>query len=697
MRRIGTQVELTEDERGRLIGELNYWQNRSSSFYSNREKESCAFHQIWKGQNVSGVRENTKESLAWPFDGASDQRVRWGDTAFQDLLSLVVVALDGARVEVTCDGTVQGQKRASAIQKVLKWCRRKLGAKWYTQIAALLRYMLVDTPAIAAMDVEWCVRRTIGVGTLEFEKVQGEYVSWRVNASNDIAPEDAAAEFALSLSTREDADGFDFVRAFLTSVKGVPEDDVDAVSESLAEEGECECRLAADRWEGPEIRALRFGDDFMIPESCEDFDYADPLFRSDWYTETQLRELASEGEWDAEWVEETLQKKGSTFYDKRDYRDAQDLKNVVNVVWFYTTETTADGDTVRYETLLSLANGSAFGKRIVRSRRGKWDTVFFRREVLGGNLTASRGLAHLCAPDQGLAKGIKDMANNNAIVSSLPAIKAKGARVRDVMVEPFGLIAMGQGDDLTWMNPPPYPAAAKEMVKEIRDDMLAFLGLSNGETDVSTRTQSFVTMMLSQFRELYVRLVECAQDYASDAALMTVTNATDVTGVRHEDLDGDFQLALEFNPANINHKDLIARVTALAQVLAPYDSKNEMDRLPILRSVMSQLFPEVADESFRSPEELTADDVKDEQDNFVKIKAGIAPAVDTDGKWNYAARLGFYQRLQQENPDAIAEMSDVSQGIFQRHIQALEQQARQYGENAEIGRTGVAGVAELKE
>lgn len=696
MRRIGTQVRLTEDERGRLVDELRFWQNRSASFYANREKESRAFYQVWKGQNVSGVREDTKETLAWPFNGASDQRVRWGDTAFQDLLALVIVALDGAKVEVTCDGTAQGQKRAATIQKVLKWCRRKLGAKWYAQIAALLRYTLVDTPAIAAMDVEWSVKRTIGVGTLEFDKLQGEYATWRVNQTNDIAPEDAAAEFATALATRDEADGYALVAAFLTGAKGVPEGDADAVAEALDAEGECECRLTADRWEGPDIRALRFGDDFMIPESCEDFDYADPLFRSDWYTETQLRELASEGEWDRAWVEETLRHKGATFYDTCDYRDAQDMKNVVNVVWFYTTETTADGDTVRYETLLSLAAGSAFGKRIVRSRRGKWDTVFFRREVLAGNLTASRGLAQLCAPDQGLAKGIKDMANNNAIVSSLPAIKAKGARVRDVMVEPFALVSMGQSDDLSWMNPPPYPAAAKEMVKEIRDDLLAFLGLSNGETDVSTRTQSFVTTMLAQFRELYVRLVECAQDYASDAALMTVTNATDLTGVRHEDLDGDFQLALEFNPANINHKDLIERVTALAQVLAPYDSKNEMDRLPILRSVMSQMFPEIADESFRSPEELTADDVKDEQDNFVRIKAGIAPAVDTEGKWNYPARLAFYQRLQQENPDAIAEMSEVSQAIFQRHIQALEQQARQFGENAAIGRTGVAGVEEAR-
>lgn len=692
MKRIGTQKKLTEDERGRLVTELNYWQNRSDAFYKNRTKEEDAFLQYWKGQDVSGVRVDKPDREAWPFEGASDQRVRWGDTAFQDMLALVVVALDGARVQVTCDGSVQGQKRATAIQKVLKWCRAKLGAKWYSQVSALMRYMLVDTPAVGAMDVEWSVKRTLGVSVLEFEKLQGEYQVWRVNQTNDIAPEDAAAEFATVIGGEGEKGAIEMMFAFLRDVKGVPDKYLEDVIEALDEDGECECLAAAQTWEGPDIKALRFGDDFMFPDSCEDFDYADPLFRSEWYTETQLRELAAEGGWNAAWVEETLEKKGATFYDKRDYRDAQDMKDVVNVVWCYTTEVNADGDTVRYETLLSLANGSAFGKRVVRSRRGKWDTVFFRREVLAGNLTASRGLAHLCAPDQGLAKEIKDGANNNAIVSSLPAVKAKGARVRNVMIEPFAVINMGQSDDVSWMQPPPYPASAKEMVKELKDDLYAFLGLSNGETDVSTRTQAFSVWILSQFRELYVKLVECAQDYASDETLLTVTTPDDLTGVRHEDLDGDFQLTLEFNPANINHKDLIDRTKAVAELLAPMDAKNEMDRLPVLRAVMANLFPEIADASFRSPDQLTADDVKDEEQNFVKIKAGIAPAIDTEGKWNYQARLGFYEQLQQENPQAIAEMSEVSQQIFQRHVAALQQQAQQFGENAAIGRTGVAGV-----
>ncbi len=692
MRRIGTQKALGAEERGRLIAELTYWSNRSQDFFGRRAREERSFLQVWRGQDVSGCRVDTDEEEAWPFDGSSDQRVRWGDTAFADYLALIMVALDSCQVEVTCDGSAEGTRRAEAILRLLKWCRCKLGARWYEQVQAMLRYMLVDTPAVAAMDVDWVVRRTMGVATLTFDAVQKEYATWRTNGDETISEADAAQEFALAVGGDDSEGGVETVGRFLTGTKGCRAEDVGAILAALAEDGECECLASVDTWEGPEITALRYGDDFMMPENTEDFDYANPLFRQQWVDETRLREMAAADDWDAAWVEETLKHKGGNFYDTRKYNDGE-MKDCVNICWFYTAETNERGETTRFVSVLSLADGSAFGKRVLRSRRGRWETVFFRREVLANNCLASRGLAHICAPDQGLAKRMKDMANNNAIVSSLPAVKAKGARVRNVLLEPFGVVNMGQSDDVTFMQPPAYPAAAKEQIATLKDDMLAFLGLPHGDADVSSRTRSFVAWMMSQMAELYRRLVEVAQDNASDEALMGVTGVTDMTGIRHEELDGGFQLTLQFNPDNMNHEDLIRRVNALAQVIAPLDVKNEVDRGPVLRNAFLQLFPECANASFRPANELVADDVADEQQNFVKIKAGVMPSMDTSGKWNYAARLKFYEDLRQENPEAIEDMPATSQQILDRWLAALEQQNTQFGENAEIGKTGVPGVA----
>lgn len=692
MKRIGTEMPLTDEERARLLAELQYWKNDSVNFMSDREKEEQAFLCKWKGQNPAGVRKDTDEEAAFPFEGASDQRVRWGDEAFQEYLSMIMVALDTGKIEITCSGTDDTEARATAIQNVIGWVRSKLGAKWYRQIMALLRYMLVDTPAVAAMDVGWREKRTMGVERFTTESLRDEYTIWRVN-SGAIAETDAAREFAAAVAGEWDDATMENVVRFISDVKGVRAKDVDAVLEALDEDGECECLALADKWEGPEIAALRYGDDFIIPENTEDFDYADPLIRQQWLTESQLREIAASGDWDMDWVEETLKHKGEGFYQEwRSKYDNDDFKNSVNICWFYTAETDDDGVTTRYVTVLSLAAGSAFGRRVLKSRRGRWETIFFQREVLAGNCLASRGLAHICAPAQGLGKSLSDSANNNAIIGSVPPVKAKGARVRNVVIEPLALIEMGASDDVNFMQPPAYPAAARERIKELKDDLLAFLGLSNGQTDTSVRQRSFSAWMMSQFEELYKRLVEAVQDYASDEALLSVTGYGDTKGLRREDIEGDFQIALKFNPANMNHKDLIDRATAIGQIIAPMDSKNEIDRGPVVKNVFRQLFPELANTAFKSAAAMQADDIKEEEQNFVKIKAGIMPTMDTEGKWNYEARLQFYQQLQAENPEAIEDMGPASQEIFQKWLAALEQQARQFGENAQIGRTGVEGV-----
>lgn len=66
--------------------------------------------------------------------------------------------------------------------------------------------------------------------------------------------------------------------------------------------------------------------------------------------------------------------------------------------------------------------------------------------------------------------------------------------------------------------------------------------------------------------------------------------------------------------------------------------------------------------------------------------------MDTEGRWDYAARLTFWVRLEQENPEALAEMPPAAQAFAQEWVAALHQQAAQFGENAELGRTGSEAI-----
>ena len=688
MRRIGTQKALGEEKRNDLLLALGWWRERSRQFYASRSKAEEAFYCVWEGQHPDGTVHDEKDALAWPFDGASDQRVRWGEKVVLDKIALIMIALSSCEVEFACGAGADAEKRADALKRLLGWELGKLGAKGYAEFLALLRYMLVDSPAVAAMDVSWRRRASLAVRELNADELASQFAAMMAEQSSAI---DAEAEGLFWMGLRgEDEGATEQVEAFLVA-QGVREEDAEAVRRALAEDGECECLCRGPADEGVELKALRYGDDFCIPREASDFDYASPWFRGEWVTEEQLRERVESDGWDADWVEDELRHKGASFYDETS-RPNEDVKDLCNIVWCYEAVTTDAGETVRWVTVLGHADGSAFGQRAIRSRRGTWGVAFFRREVTGRRLLSSRGLAAICSPDQGVAKEVRDMAANNAIVGSLPPIKAKGSRTRNAVIEPFSVINMGINDDMLFMQPPAYPAAAKETEERLKAELLAYVGVSDGETDVTERRQEEVNWYLKQFQDLFVLMVEAAQDHASDEALAAVTREGDIEGLRREDITGSFGITLKLDPRNLDNKALLDKVQAFAGVLQSIDRDRAVDTLPVLRHVMRQLWPEVSGEAMRAPDELTANDTEEEKQNFALIKAGVMPRMDTQGRWNYGARLQFYQQLQEENPDAIAEMSPVAQENLQRWMEALEQQNTQFGENAEIGRTGVEGV-----
>ena len=691
MRRIGTQVRLTDEERSKLLQDLSYWHTQITDdrLLANREEFEKAFDCVWPGQNTKGVRMDTDDAQAWPFEGASDQRIRWGEKTYLDYLALILIAITSCQVEITCGGDAPGLEKARALKLLLKSVMQQLGAKGMAELQALFRYMLCDTPAVGAIDVMWKKRLTMGVVELTVDALVEEYAAYA--AANGEAETDAAIRFRLGVDG-EDEQAAEEVRAWLVGQRKISEEDVDDVMEALSEEGECETRSVVDENEGPEIKALRYGTDFCVPKVTDDFDYASPMFRGEWVTESQLRERIADQDWDPDWVEETLTHRGIEFYTEIGTYPIEDVKDLVNIVWCYTAETNDRGETTRYVSVLSLAEGSAFGKRIVRTRRGKWNMAFFRREVKSGDILDGRGLAEISAAPQGAAKSIRDMAANNAIVGSLPPVKAKGSRLRNVLIEPFAVINMGQSDDATFMQPPAFPAAADKQEEKIKKDLLEYVGVSDGETDVTDRKKAFVIWFLEQWREFLVLLLEVTQDNASDAFVLRATETADVKGVKAQGVAGQFLITLKLDPTNLDNAKLIEKMNATSQFLQAMDRKGTVDTEPVVRQCFTMMFPELADKSFKSGDQLTQDDIADEQENFVKIKAGVMPQMNTDGGWNYAARIQFWQQLQQENPDAIAEMSPASQDLMNRWIQALQQQDTQYGQNAEIGKTGVQGV-----
>lgn len=695
MKRIGTEIKLSEDERARMLEELNFWRRKSAEHYDTRDELEDLFNCIWEGQSARGLVIGDDDKAAWPFDGASDQRVRLGDKIFQKEYALIAVALSAATIEVTSVGA-DAEKRAANIEILLNWMLNNLGSHGWMQIRAMLHHMLVDTPAIAALDVDWEKNVNLHPEVADYGELVEEFAA-AMEAQGLMAEVDATALVEncvrKAVEGELDENGVAFYE-FLEKAKGMRRRDIRRILKAIGEddEGKCEYLAKGEAEEGLKLEALRYGDDFVLPTQCEDFRYANPWFRGEWVTPEQLKERVGSDGWDAKWVEDTLAYKGLDFYNSEQttVKD-EEFKNLIGICWVYSAETNARGETIRYVTVLSHASGSAFGKRVISTRNGKWPVVLFRREVRSKAIVDGRGLAEICCPDQGLIKEIKDRANDAAIIGSLPPLVAKGTRASNAVIEPFGLIKIGSSDDVKFMNAPQFPATAKDRAKEIEDDLLDYLGIEHDDKPMGEEKKARVRDMLLQFKDLFVAMVETAQNEASDELLAGITDEGDVKGLRREDISGRFGIMLKLDPDNLNHEKLMERLKTFSQILG-MDKRQEVDTSPVLRHALTALFPEISKKSIKSAETLQGEDIRNEEENFMRIKAGVMPQMNTEGGWNYGARIQWWQQLQQENPDAIAEMSPRSQEMMQQWISALEQQQRQFGENAEIGKTGVQGV-----
>jgi len=673
------------------------------SFHADRERAAAAFNCEWRNQHISGTMRDRGEKKAFPFQGASDQRLRWGKGVLKELSALLMNATALANVNITCSAGAHMQERANALSTLLEWAVSRMGVKWETQLRTALTYYLRDTPAVALLKVVWNRRTSISVVETDRESMMAEYTAWRMK-DGTVSQVDAQGEWwmvmnHLATSQRGVAEAEEYMPAastvmqFAIEAKGFEERKAQAVLKALATDpdGEVEYVVENVESEGPEIRAMRYGDDFCMPTLTEDFDYAD-WYEGEWLTKAELEErVASEG-WSREWVKETLENPGTNFFDtlKPEYIDEN--KDLYNIVHCHHVTVDAQGRAWRWTSVLSLAEGSAYGKRLVRTRRGKWDAVMFRREINSSNIIDSVGIAEEAAPVQGIAKVIRDGAANNAIVGAQAPLKIKGRGIKNALIGPFKRISMNINDDVTFMQPPQFPAAADKQIDTIRSEFLAFEGVGDAQNDTSNMKQDIVSWWFAQMQELYRLLLEVTQDNASDETLAGITNSHDVKGLRREDIAGDFGIKVVLDQNDLNNDKLIKKLQTLGQLIQPLDKNNSLDTYPILADAVRKMLPGVAKESMKTRQEMQLDDVKDEMQNFIKIKAGIMPEINTDGKWNYQARLDFYRSLQENNPAAFEDLSEASRELLAKWIQALEQQAMQFGANAQIGRTGVAGV-----
>ena len=699
MKRLGTREAVSGEAREELIRVAREQLTKAQEATACRD--AAVARMLARTRNadpLGGVQKKREGSdrRPEPFEGAADNRVRWADFAVECTLSLILESLSTAELRVIPVGGSDGEEeRAFALTKLAKWCLGRLGGQWQEQLELAVRYALTDSPALGGVLVSWEKRAVKAPRVITLEEAVSAVLK---------SDETLSAEEAIRL-VRGGGEAPEMVSAL--DLDGVVQSLVGAfgIGEALAKkvlrafrggEDEVEVLATVDWDEGPRVKALRYYDDFLIPSRCEDVAFASPWFRSAWLTEAQLRAQAQEHGWSEQWVEETLGHEGEELVSFGGCSVSRDeLSGLYQVITAYEAQTDEDGVVLRWQTVLSCAEGTACGRELLRGNKGGYPCVVFRRERLSPRLLESRGIAEVAAPEMETAKALSDGAANNALVGGLPPVLARNVRGR-VSLRSLDVVRLtGANSEVKFMQPPAYPAQANGEVARLRAGVYEYLGLATADGDkdmLGVRRRKLVKTWMENLQELLGAMLSLAQSEASDGCLAMVLGRAGMDGNVRQDVSGAFRLRLEVNPEDLFARNVIEKTQALGQILGTLDRAKAVDTTPLALRATRVLFPDISDEMMQSPNALNDREISAEEENYVKIRSGLKPKMDTEGRWDYAARLAFWQKLEQENPEALAEMPEASAEFAKQWVQALQQQAEQFGENAALGRTGSAQV-----
>lgn len=671
---------------------------------------------VWAGQSRDGLKHDTDHDVARPFDGAPDVRVRLADKLINETNLMFLLAVMRAQIYVIGPG--QGVQRAKKLMALAEWLKTSLwGKKFARSVLELGNYVMGDSPGIGLMMVPW--REVKG---LKIEEID-------TDTAASIFAAGFAAQYAAAEPDAVDADvaaaGEVARQEFLTVLGGTDQQAIDdmalrmtetlsylrpararKVLASLKRTGRAKFPRPFDEYVGPDLEACRFGEDFVFEEGARDFHDLDVFFQGRWLSEGQARALALEEGW-SNAFQEALLGSGKTGEDGGGLKGKEGLRFVndpveehkehYQVVRAFVRLANEDGIVGRYWiTFHPDIEQPATGLQNSDYPGGGWPGVLFENEVLGKRLLQARGITEMVVGDQALVKKLMDTFGANAILNGVPPIissnrKDKGKLALASMME----IELKANGKLDWMKGPSFPTQTPDMLDRIHAGLDEQFGRpSRTVPDMLTGPvrQAKILMLLDGMKEVFkLALMQC-QLWMPDELLERVTGRDGASLIKSRaELEGPFTLALRFDPDDLNLDLLQKKAAMLKDIIGPLDREGVISWSEAVAHLVGAVFPQL--EFVRPTDQAKSDEISDEQEQFVKLMAGIEDNRPTDGSIGYGTRAQWLEDHLTNHPELGERLDERTKLRILDRVEFLRAQEQQFGQNAQIGREG----AERKE
>lgn len=651
----------------------------------------------WSGQTDDGKKWSKwreEGNPAWPFEGASDVRLRLVDSTCNELSALLVTAYQRADIN-TQAANLQDLTLSTIANSLMNWVRDN-------KMANELR-----------KEAELAAQYALQYGWTAF------YVGWEQHISK--RPQSISMEQIMGLAQQAGSEQLaqlpmliveqpDVAASIVQAALGIDLSECKRMVKELAETGETSYDEEYVSRNLPTVQALKPWDEIIFPPETADLQRSRVIFRRTWMSEVELREKITTDGWDPDWVERALQQigKSSTLYNinllpttTMLVYNGVNYNNMVEVVYAYQKSLDGKAPCIYYTVFCPQAASNrreddaswAIYEKLDYAH-GEYPFVEFRREQLRRAIADSRGIPELAMTDQDEIKAQHDSIRDYTAFATLPPIKVVKRIGAINKVGPGVQLPVTQRDDYTWMEPPARePSTAFNLIKSVEMRHCAYFGVSHELVNpVRTQTlqQLLVNNWLMSWRGVFRQVFALCAQFLSPEEIAAITGGFQIPQ-NLSAIHNEFDINIRFDVKDMN-PDYIDKKIQFLQVISQMDAGGAIDKNALTRMMLQAVAPEVANQLIVNQAQASQQMYKDVQSDIANMLLGNE-AIYSENDPAAQTKMQFVQDIMSKNPKAQAalQQDENFKALFENYVKNIQMSLMQQ-QNAQIGRLGVNQV-----
>jgi len=632
----------------------------------------------------------------FPFEGASDTRIRITDHVINTLVSTLMTSFSRSQLKV--GGTESGDIEAAAsMTNLMRWL---IGTKLYHEIRREAELLAQHTMTYgwSAMFVGWETRNGLMPMRVTMQEIVAMAEQSGEESVNAEIPEmimDKAQESAVA-------------DLFMAQIPNVKKRRARKIIKQLREEGEADIPIEYVLKNTPTVVALKPYTEITVPPEVTDLQQSRVVFRKVYMTEVEVRSRINDENWDKKWVEEAVQTAGKSV-DLNDVSNdfstmpgdsVERRDNLIEVIYAYSKQLNEDDLPAVYYTIFSplVTRDNSTGKSMFAKHEMlpynhcQYPFVEFKREQIRRRLTESRSIPELMGSFQAELKAQRDSILDRTSFETLPAIEVNKRLGMAGRIGPAVMLPVTKAGDYSFMKPPASIAStAFSMMQMIEKDVHEYFGITHPEIPSETtalRQQALINNWLTVWTEIYQQMFQLCVQYLGPEEIAAVTGV-DIPISKDKNMP-DF--ILRFNVEDMDRDFVLKKLEIIATQLVPLDVGGSIERNKLMEKLVRGLSPDLADE-------ILTDQKGASQKVFEEVKKDMGgmmlgfEASYTENDPTAGMKMQYAQELGKKNPKVqqVAQEDELFGQMLENYMGNLQHSVTQE-ENKKIGRIGVKPV-----